>query len=57
MTRQEFYNDRLARYLAEGMAIEAARARASAVTSSHFIEGELTDQEWYVDHKENGIYG
>jgi len=57
MTRTEFYTSCLARYLAEGMAIEAARARASAVTSSHFIEGELTDQEWYADHKENGIYG
>jgi hypothetical protein len=57
MTREAFYNDRLARYLAEGMAIEAARARASAVTSSHFIEGELTDADWYADHKENGIYG
>lgn len=57
MTRTEFYNSRLAHYLAEGMAMEAAKARASAVTSSHFVEASLTDAEWYADHKENGIYG
>jgi hypothetical protein len=43
MDRDEFFTDRLARYLAEGMAMEAARARASAVTCSHFVESEMSD--------------
>jgi hypothetical protein len=45
MSREAFYNDRLARYLAEGMAMEAARARASAVTCSHFVESEMSDRD------------
>jgi hypothetical protein len=56
MTREAFYTERLARYLAEGMAMEAAKARASAVTSSHFVESYLTNDEWYSDHGEKGIY-
>lgn len=56
MTRIDFYNSRLTHYLAEGMAMEAAKARASAVTSSHFIESELTNVEWYRDCGENGVY-
>lgn len=36
MTRDDFYNDCLARYIREGMAMAAAKARASAVTCSHW---------------------
>jgi hypothetical protein len=57
MTRDEFFTERLARYLAEGMAMEAARARASAVTASHFVESQMSDRDWYADSAENGIFG
>lgn len=56
MNRDDFYNERLARYLAEGMAMEAARARASAVTSSHFVESQLNDRDWYADESEGGVF-
>ena len=35
-TREQFKADLLARYLAEGMAMEAAKARAVAVLISHW---------------------
>jgi hypothetical protein len=48
MTRNDFYNERLARYLSEGMAMQAARARASAVTCSHWplTPYTQTDADW-----------
>jgi len=63
MDRETFYTERLAYYLEQGMAMEAARARASAVTCSHFVESQLSDDDhewdqhspeqhrWYDDTK------
>lgn len=47
MTRDEFYTERLARYLAEGMAMAAAKARASGVTCTFYPSLNLDGPEDY----------
>jgi hypothetical protein len=57
MTRDEFYTERLARYLGEGMAMEAAKARASGVTCTFYpslaIDGPLSQAAMQKDYDED----
>ena len=57
MTRDEFYTERLALYLGDGMAMEAAKARASGVTCAFYpslaIDGPLTQADLQKDYDES----